>query len=289
MPGPGPTRSRFFAPSRRAFIAWSVAWIGGCRRYEARDPRPLVVASLVPLGYFVDRIARDSVKAQIMIPPGANPHTHEPGMLEIRQIAHASAFLKVGHPKFPFEQAWQERLVAMDPKLRVIDGFAGVPRTDEDPHVWVSPRAVRVLVENLSRALGELVPAERAAIARRKGEVLSDIDQVDRELRSELSGLTSRRFLVFHPDWGYFAREYGLEQIDIEQQARDPRSLSLVTDRARADGVRVIFVSPQMSRQSAERVARDIGARVEVIDPLAYDWVKNMRHVGAAFRRALGS
>jgi zinc transport system substrate-binding protein len=246
-----------------------------------------VVASLVPLGYFVDRLARDSVKTEILIPPGASPHTHEPGMLEIRELENASLFIQVGHPKLPFEQVWRERLVAARPNLRVVDGFAGVRRSDEDPHVWLSPRAARRLVENIAPVLRELLPAERAAITRRQSEVLADIDRVDGELRAALSGLESRRFLVFHPDWGYFAEEYGLEQVDIEQQARDPRSLSLVTERARADGVRVIFVSPQMSRQSAELVARDIGARVEVIDPLAYDWVENMRLAKAAFQRAL--
>jgi zinc transport system substrate-binding protein len=264
-----------------------VAWLGGCARPKANDARPVVVVSLLPLGYFVDRLAPGSVKLEILIPPGANPHTHEPGMLQIRELTAAVLFIKVGHPKFPFEQEWQERLVAARPTLRVVDGFAGVRRRDEDPHVWLSPRAVRRLVENVGPALGELLPAERAAITHRQGEVLADIAEVDRELRAALSGLETRRFLVFHPDWGYFAEEYGLEQVDIEQQARDPRSLSLVTERARADGVRVIFVSPQMSRQSAELVARDIGARVEVIDPLAYDWVKNMRLVKLAFQRAL--
>ena len=286
MPG---TSARFPKHAVRAavLLLLVVAWLVGCARPKPSDPRPVVVASLLPLGYFMDRLAPGSVKTEILIPPGANPHTHEPGMLQIRELATASLFVKVGHPKFPFEQVWQERLVATRPTLRVVDGFAGVPRHDEDPHVWLSPRAVRRLVENVAGPLRELLPAEHDAITRRQGEVLADIAEVDRELRAALAGLKSRRFLVFHPDWGYFAEEYGLEQVDIEQQAREPRSLSLVTGRARADGVRVIFVSPQMSRQSAELVARDIGARVEVIDPLAYDWVKNMRLVKAAFQRAL--
>jgi zinc transport system substrate-binding protein len=286
MPGAGPRFPRNVVRAAVVLLGL-LAWLVGCARPKPGDARPMVVVSLVPLGYFVDRLVRDSVKTEVLIPPGASPHTHEPGMIEIREIVRASLFIKVGHPKFPFEQAWQERLVATQPKLRVVDGFAGVGRKEEDPHVWLSPRAVRRLVENVAPALAELLPAERAAITRRQGEVLADIDEVDGELREALSGLKSRRFVVFHPDWGYFADEYGLEQVDIEQQARDPRSLSLVTERARADGVRVIFVSPQMSRQSAEQVARDIGARVEVIDPLAYDWVKNMRFVKAAFQRAL--
>lgn len=229
------------------------------------------------------------MRVETLIAPGATPHTHEPGMTQVRTIASAALFVKVGHPRFPFEQEWVDRLVATNQKVRVVDGFAGVARSREDPHVWTSPRAARRLVANLAEALTAVVPAEQAAVLLRRGELLEEIDQVDHEIKRALTGARSRRFFVLHAAWGYFAEEYGLEQVDIEQQARDPRNLGLLIERAKADQVKIIFVQPQVSRQSADLIARDIGAVVEVIDPLAYDWVNNMRRVAAAFRRALGS
>jgi zinc transport system substrate-binding protein len=247
----------------------------------------VVVVSILPLGYFVHRLAEDSVRIETLIPPGATPHTHEPGMTQLRTIASAALFVKVGHPRFPFEQEWVDRMVATNQTIRIVDGFAGVARNQQDPHVWTSPRAVRRLVDNLVQPLTEIVPAQRAAILRRRDGLLREVDQVERELRDAFTGLRSRRFYVLHAAWGYLAEDYGLEQVDLEQQGKDPRSLALLTERAKEDHVKVVFVQPQVSRQNAELVARDVGAGVEVIDPLAYDWVDNMRRVAAAFRRAL--
>ncbi|MFC1641196.1 metal ABC transporter solute-binding protein, Zn/Mn family [Myxococcota bacterium] len=258
-----------------------------CVRKKTADSRPVVVVSVVPLAYFVNRLAQDSVRVEVLIPPGGNPHSHEPGMVQARTIADASLFIKVGHPNLTFEKEWVDRMLATHATLKVVDGFAGVKRQDEDPHVWGSPQAVRILLGHLDRALGELLPAQREEVASRAKEVLRDVEAVDRELKRSLSGLASRRFVVFHPAWGYLARDYGLEQVDIEQQARDPRRLSEAVRRARAEGVRLVLIQPQTSRQSAELVARDMGARVESLDPLAQDWVANMRLTGETLRRAL--
>ena len=94
--------------------------------------------------------------------------------------------------------------------------------------------------------------------------------------------------MVFHPSWGYFARQYGLEQvpIEIEGKAPKPAQLAELIGHAKEQNIQIIFVQPQFSRKSAEVVAREIGGKVVFADPLAEDWLQNLADVAEKFRQA---
>ncbi len=153
--------------------------------------------------------------------------------------------------------------------------------TELDPHIWTSPVLVRQMVGNLRETLTELDPAHAQDYAANLTAFSTELDALDRDIRADLAHLTQRRFMVFHPAWGYFAETYGLTQIPIEKAGKEPgpRSLTALIDQARREQVRVIFVQPQFPRKAAEQVARAINGRVEVIDPLAPDYVGNLRQV----------
>jgi zinc transport system substrate-binding protein len=246
---------------------------------------------VLPQAFFVERVADDLVNVEVMIPPGANPVTYEPTMRQLTAITHATLYVKVGHPNFAFERAWLEKFLADSPGVQVVDASAGVERKAGDPHVWVSPACARIMVKNIAAALIERLPAHQAMLEANRDQLLAEIDAVDAELRTLLQGQTGRKFLVFHPAWGYFAEEYGLEQIAIEQGAKEPdaRALAALITQAKAEGIQVIFVQPQFDRRSAELIAQEIGGTVAVIDPLARDWLQNMRQVAAALHQAFSS
>lgn len=153
--------------------------------------------------------------------------------------------------------------------------------TELDPHIWTSPVLVKQMVGNLRETLTELDPAHAQDYAANLTAFSAELDALDRDIRADLANLTQRRFMVFHPAWGYFAKTYGLTQIPIEKAGKEPgpRSLTALIDQARREQVRVIFVQPQFPRKAAEQVARAINGRVEVIDPLAPDYVQNLRQV----------
>jgi zinc transport system substrate-binding protein len=114
---------------------------------------------------------------------------------------------------------------------------------------------------------------------------------VDAELEETLRPLRGGILFVFHPAFGYFAEEYGLEQAAIEVEGHEPgpRELEKIISRAKERGVRVIFVQPQFSKKSAEAVARSIGGAVIPIDPLAYDWLDNLKRIGEKVRQGLSN
>ncbi len=249
-----------------------------------RDTRPLVVVSVLPQRYFVERIAGDAVAVAVMIPPGANPASHEPTIAQLRALHDARLVVRVGHPNFPFERAWLGALLAEAAPPAVVEASAGITPVPGDPHGWVSPRRARHMARNIAAALVELLPEQRAQLEARLAVLLAEIDRLDAELREILSPRKGGRFLVFHPAWGTLAADYGLEQMAIQRHGKDPdpRRLAALIRNAREAGIRVVFAQPHFDAAGAEMIAAEIGGRVEWLDPLAPDWPDNLRRVARA-------
>lgn len=250
--------------------------------------RPVVVVSVLPQAGFVERIAGDRVDVEVMLPPGANPTTFEPSISQMQAVSRAVLYVKVGHPDFTFERGWLETLLAQQPGLPVVDSSEGLPTLDEDPHVWVAPRAARSGARRIHEALARLLPEAREELDANLASLLEEIDSVDEEIRRSLKPHRGRAFLVFHPAWGYFAEAYGLEQVSIEHEGKEPNPADLLAllRTVDAEGIRVVLVQPQFSREAAELVAREIGAEVRVADPLARDWAEGLRQVAGALTNA---
>ncbi len=237
------------------------------------------------------KLASEWVDVRVMLPAGASPAMYEPTLPQLRAIADAALYVKVGHPHFPFEQAWLDDLLAQNAELVVLDGSAGVSERKSDPHVWLVPRHVRSMCREIARALVVLLPDRAAEIEANHAAFEREIEELDREIRRQLADVQGREFFVFHPAWGYFAREYGLVQVSVEDEHKEPdlRQLARLIERARALGVGTIFVQPQFDPESARVLAREIGARVEPLDPLAFDWSANLRDAARRVAASLAS
>ena len=150
-----------------------------------------------------------------------------------------------------------------------------------DPHVWTSPRLVARMSVNIRDTLAELDPTHAADFARNQAAFAAELTSLDSEIRALLTDLPSRKFLVFHPAWGYFAQDYDLIQVPIEQGGKEPgpRALAALIDEARREGIRVVFVQPQSDPRFAARIAEAIGGQLIAIDPLAPDYLTNLREV----------
>lgn len=168
------------------------------------------------------------------------------------------------------------------------DGHGHAP-DEPDPHVWTDPRNVITMAATIRDTLSELDPDGAEGYQERFEAYRDRLRALDAELESMLADTDQRQFMVYHPSWGYFADRYGLEQLPIELEGKEPgpASLARVVDRAREAGVRVIFVQPQFSERSARRVAEAIGGEVVAVDPLAEDYAANLRRVAQAFRDAM--
>ena len=240
-----------------------------------------------------------------MVGPGDNPHTYEPKPDQLKTLSDAAVYFATG---VEFEDVWMQRIAGANRAMRVVDTTVGIERLpmaahqDEgeetdggqtegglDPHVWTSPRLAAQQARVMAAALAELDPAHAADYAANLAALEADIAALDAELRATLAGVQGRKFMVFHPSWGYFARDYGLEQIAVEVGGQEPsaQELAALITTARAEGIRVIFAQPEFSTTDAETIAREIGGEVLLISPLAENWLDNQRAVADAFSSAL--
>jgi zinc transport system substrate-binding protein len=277
-------------------------------RVSAGAAEPLrVFVSVLPQKTFVEKVGGDRVRVEAMVQPGDSPHTYDPTPRQVAALSQADLYVAVGGT---FEDAWMGRIRGVNPRMQVLDTGEGITlrrleahedadgheagrhqhdhaHGASDPHLWTSPPLVKQMVPRIRDALSGLDPAGAAFYAANAAAFSDELDALDRDIRARLAGAAGSRFMVYHPAWGYFADAYGLIQIPIEREGKEPgpRALAALIDQARRDGVRVVFVQPQFSQKAAAQVAAAIGGRVEVLDNLAPDYEANLRRVADALAR----
>ncbi|MCG6869806.1 MAG: zinc ABC transporter substrate-binding protein [Gammaproteobacteria bacterium] len=246
-----------------------------------------VVVSVPPLEYLVERVGGPRVQVQSMVQPGFSPATYEPTPKQVKNLAGADLYVRTG---VPFENAWLTRFRSANPDMEVLDAREGLEvqisdrhgkHDGHDPHVWTSPPLAGHMARNIRDTLISLAPGNATAFEAGYAALNAELGALDVELRKTLSDLPTSRFMVYHPAWGHFAERYGLTQIAIEKDAKEPsaRALIALIDEAKRDGITVVFIQPQFDRRLAEQVARAIGGHVEVLDPLSPDYMENLREV----------
>lgn len=265
--------------------------LGACGPEAPRDERPLVFVSVAPQRFVVKALAGDLARVEVMIPPGANPRSYEPTIGQLQALEDAALYVKVGHPHFPFEEAWLARLLAEIPGLPVVDASAGLTVRDEDPHIWLAPKQVDHMAVRASKALERVFPTEQETLRANLARFRESVAALDQELSELLADFAGAEFFVFHPSWGYFAEAYGLRQLAVEHEHKepDPHELAELIEHAKEIEARVIFVQPQFAATSAETVAEETGARVEILDALAEDWDDNLRRAARALVEGLAN
>lgn len=279
-----------------------------------------VTVSVPPQAFFVERIGGNRVAVQIMIPRFASPATYEPTPRQVIDLEKSDLYVKVGAPSFVFERKYMDPLLDGNRKIRVVNLSEGTtyrlmsphhheaaahhdveegesPDHEEgsrhgeetDPHVWVAPGIVRSAAGRIYEALSGIDPTHEKFYRENRDRFFADIDRLDTEIRNTLKGKEGLSFMVYHPAWGYFADEYGLVQIAIEQEGKTPdiSGIRKMIDLARGKGVPIIFVQKGFDTKSARLIARETGSEVMEMDPLEKDWLDNLKRLSEALKRAL--
>jgi len=285
------------------FFIWVFA-VFFCTAFSvfAQAQKPVVFVSIPPQVWLVKQIAGDTVEAQTLLPAGANPHTFEPTARQARKFAEASLMLTVG---LAFERQLVKQAQKLNPKLTVApmdaeieklgahEGHRHVPGMpcgcgeDGDPHIWLSPRLYAVMASNTTAALSQLLPASRTVFEARRDTVVSEIQKIDAELQRTLEAVPIKTYVVYHPSWTYFAKDYGLTLLVIEQDGKTPaaKHLTSISAQAKAAGVRKVLTEPQYDKRPAQTVAKQLGISVDVINTLQEDWPALMRDAASVFTK----
>ena len=258
----------------------------------------IAVVSILPQAYLVKRICGDRFRVVVMIPPGSSPETYEPSLSQMKELGKASIYLQIGH--IPFEKTHMAAVLSMNPSMRVVDCSRGVRLIREgrnehhhggiDPHTWLSPSEVRTIARNMAAALGEIDGEHAGEFDKNLAVFLRDMDALDGRLKKMMEPCRGRPFIVYHPAWSYFARDYGLVQVAIESEGKAPTPAGMrrVLDIAQREGLRHVIVQKQFPAEFAAAIAGDIGGSVLAADPLPADWMEGMLQIGQVLRKGCG-
>lgn len=266
---------------------------------EASQPkeeltRPLLV-TVPPYLFLIGELVGDGLPVELVLPAGASPHTYEPTARQVDRLSRGRIWFTLGEP---FEERAFRAMQAFSPDLERFDlrqgvdliedshchSHAGQAHSCADLHYWLSPKELNRQLSLLVPFLISHYPSLRSRIEQNGQRLQLELKQLDEQLASLLSQTDhpSRLMLVAHPAFGYFARDYGLEQLSIEQEGKEPsvRQLTQLLERAKAASTHKVFVLPQYPKKAAELIASQLGAELVQVDPYAKDYFGMMRQLG---------
>jgi len=274
---------------------------------QTAPSKPVVIVSILPQKYFVERISGDKFEVKVMIPPGASPATYEPSPSDLVAVSEASAYFRIGH--IGFEMSRMQSVSAINPEMKIFDCSENVElitggdehheeavegRGEEEdhdhegvnPHIWLSPKTVAVIADNVLKGLVEIDPADKDFYAANYENFRSDLEKLDMEIGVMLKDVSDRKFIVYHPAWSYFARDYGLVEVPIEIGGKEPSASTIrrVIDTAKSENIRIVFVQKQFDRKLADNIASEIEGEVIQLDPLEEKWFDNIVKIARTFQ-----
>jgi len=289
------TFARMFRYILSVFIFLPLLSLVSCQGKHSANEKIQLTVSIIPQKYLATFIAGDKFDVQVMLPTGSNHETYEPAPRDMEKISSSRLYLALG--ALDFELTWLDRLKASNPAMKVINTGEGIVmlnghiHEDEkepgekskgiDPHTWLSPACMKIQAANICKALSS-VDTTNALFYKENLDKFNNLaDSVDRKIREKLKGSEGKAILIFHPALAYFARDYVLTQISIEQDGKEPSPafMAELIKSAKEKGIKAIFISKEFDTRNAEAIAREIDGKVVVFDPMAENWPANMIHL----------
>ena len=268
-----------------------------CGHTPQQSEKPVITVTLEPLRYFTEAIAGDCFEVVSMVPKGSNPESYDPTPQQLVNLSKSQAYLRIGY--IGFEQAWMKKLEANYPTMKVYDTSKGVELIREEghhhgnhyheggvePHIWNSTQNASVIADNIYAALCEMDADHQPEYKQRLDSLKQVIARTDADVRTLLANADST-FLIYHPALSYFARDYGLHQISIEEGGKEPSPATLKTliETCRQEGAQVIFVQQEFDQRNAQLIADELGIEIVPINPLSHDWAEEMLRVASALK-----
>ena len=272
--------------------------LGACGNSPQKNEKPILTVTLEPLRYFTEAIAGGHYEVVSMVPKGSSPENYDPTPQQLVALSRSQAYFRIGY--IGFEQAWMKKMQANAPEMKVFDTSRGVDfirgeghwhgdhfhEGGVEPHIWNSTRNAIIIAENIYEALCELDAIHQEEYKNRLDSLKETIAQTDANVSAFLENADST-FLIYHPALSYFARDYGLKQISIEENGKEPSpaQLKALIETCRKEKAHVIFVQQEFDQRNAQLIADELDVNVVPINPLSYNWDEEMVRVAQALKR----
>lgn len=262
---------------------------------KQKENSNLVSVSILPQKYFVDQISGGSLDVNVLVPPGSSPHDYSVLPSQMKALSNSKIWFQIG--LMTFEEVWNDKFAEINPGLVIINSSEGITKISGheceedhdhshdhahaegfDPHIWLAPAEARIIADHTFNALKVAFPEQASVFENNHSRLVADIDSLARHIGQQLATMTNRSFLIFHPTLGYYSRQFQLEQIPLELNGKEPspKHMKKIVDIAHEKNIRTVLIQKEFDTENALQLSREIGGSVVVIDPLDYDWKKQM-------------
>jgi len=269
----------------------------GCAKSTDGPTDKIIVAvSIVPQETFVEEVAGNLVDVVTLIPPGSSPETYSPTPRELQKFSQASVYFSIGVPAETANILPKAKDLA--PNTKIVDLARIVAQKypdrefapgERDPHIWLSPKRVKVMIDAIEKELSALDPSNSSIYQRNAKAYKARLDELDNRIKELLKDLPNKTFIAYHPAFGYFADDYGLEMISLEEEGKEatPGRFEEVIEIAKSKNIKTIFYQAEVDSRQSKAFAEEIGGRAEQISPLAPNYIENLEKIADTFAKAL--
>lgn len=262
--------------------------------FSSSSTKPIVSVSIPPQEYFVRQIAGDTLQINIIIPAGTDEHNLDFQPATMQKLEKSDIYFTIG---LEIERSFADKFKSNFKKLQIIDTGAGL-RTllaihehhahsdKKDPHIWLDPILVKSQAEIIAQTLIATYPHNKDLYERNLATFKAELDVIHEQIATLLADKKGKKFIVYHPSWGYFATRYDLVQIPVEFEGKEPkpRDLQKLVDQAKKEQITTIFVQKGFPQNTAKSLAKELNAQIIEIDHLSGDWhnelLKSAKNLG---------
>lgn len=271
---------------KRIFLLPLLILLASCNNQAGKkSAERIITVSIAPYKYFVDAIGGGDFTVNVMVPPGSDPHVYEPVPVQIQKLRASEGYISNGY--LGFEMVWLDRFYETNPEIKKLNLGGSIDPIETghhheegdhvegaDPHYWVSPKCALKMAQGIRDFLQELNPPRTAEYESNYNDLADRISGLDRQASELFGEHRGKSFMIYHPNLAYLARDYGLKEIALESEGKEPSPSMMkdLIDLSRKDSITTILVQREYDTRNARSIADETGAQLVIIDPLAEDW-----------------
>ena len=255
-----------------------------------------VAVSIVPEETFVKEVGGDKVNITTMIPSGQSPENYAPTTDIMEQLSNSSLYFSIG---VPTENAnilpkigdfnKEIKIVSMADEVSKVYSERKFESGERDPHIWLSPKRAKVMVETIAKELSAVDPNNADYYKTNSENYIKKLDKLDEDIKSSLSLLKAKDFICYHPAFGYFTDDYGLKMTALENEGKEAtiEDFKNTIDFAKEKGIKAIFYQAEIDSNQAKSFATEINGKAEMVQPLAPDYINNLGKIAETFKQVM--
>lgn len=280
-----------------AILTFCLLFLTGCNNEKAEEvspvnDKPIIAVTIVPQQTFVKAVCGDLLEVITLIPPGNSPENYEPSPKEMKKFSKALLYFTIG---VPTEEAnilpnvGNIKVISLQAKVESVYHDRKFTSGKRDPHIWLSPKRVKVMIESIVDELSKLDEANKDIYTKNAETYMKELDDIDKQISSVLQGVKNKKFITYHPAFGYFADNYGLEMYALEEEGKEStiQHLQEIVDLAKAENIKVIFYQEEIDSSQSEAFAEEIGGKAIQLAPLAEDYIGNLTIMAETMAEAM--